>query len=297
MEYTMMRRRHFLATVTTGAIGLTLTRWLPAAVAEAGSAIELGVATSFARHAALKSAGFQYIEESVGRLLMPEAGDAEFERTRLAVASASLPVYACANFVPGDMKIVGPKVEMEALLRYVEIAFRRAGKAGVKRIVLGSGKSRQIPEGCSRDRAVEQLVDFGRRIAPLAQSHGVIVVLEPLQYSECNFINRVDEGLAIVEGVNHSNFQQHADIFHMLRVDEGPESLVKAGARLKHCHIATKKGRKAPGLEEQDCRPYFKALKQIGYRGGMSIAARWGKDLTAELPIAFSALRKQIESA
>ncbi len=291
-----MNRRNFLATLTVGTAGLALGRWSPSASAESAFAVELGVSTFFEKHTALKNAGFQYIEENVERVLVPKDGNEEFEKIRRSVAIASLPVYACAGFIPSDMKIVGPQVKMDVLLRYVEIVFRRAERIGVKRIVLGSGKSREIPEGFARERAVEQLVEFGKTIAPLAQMHSVIVVLEQLQRSECNFINRVDEGIAIVEAVDHPNFQQHADIFHMLRVGEGHESLVKAGARLKHCHIATKKSRKAPGMEEDDFRPYFKALKQIGYRGGISIESGW-KDFPAEVPKAYRVLRQQLDSA
>jgi sugar phosphate isomerase/epimerase len=296
MQHVAITRRRFLAAAATSAAALALPHWLRSAPSETNSTIELGVNRSFGDAGILKQAGFQYIEENVGRVLMPLASDEEFAKRLLEIKAAALPVKACSGFIPGDIKIVGTNVALEPLAKYVTVAFRRAAQVGVNRIVLGSGKSRQIPEGFSRERATEQLVEFGKLIGPLAQPHGVIVVLEQLNKKECNFINRVDEGLAIVEAVGHPNFQQHADIYHMLREAEGPESIVKAGPRLRHCHIATKNSRKAPGVEDDDFRPYFKALKSIGYHGGISIESGW-KDIAAELPKAYRVLREQWDSA
>ena len=291
-----MSRRRFLATTAMGTVGLALPGWVPSLLGEPGHSIELGVCTSFEDHAILKQAGFQYIEDSVGHVLMPKADDVAFEKMRKAVEAASLPIRSVTLFIPGEMKIVGPSVDMDALLRYSEAVFRRAKKLSVPRIVLGSGRARQIPDGFSRERAAEQLIEFGKRIAPAAQANDVIVVLENLQKKECNFINRVEEGLKIVEAIGHPGFQMHADIFHMLREDEGPESIIKAGAHLKHCHIATKKNRRAPGVEDDDFRPYLKALKEIKYRGGISIEGGW-KDFNKELPVACRELRKQLDGA
>jgi sugar phosphate isomerase/epimerase len=290
-----MNRRRFITTTTLGAASLAMPGWLASVLGDTGSSCELGVLTSFEKHASLKQAGFQFIEDGVSRVLMPKADDAAFDKIRKAVETLSLPIRSCAGFIPAEMKIVGPDVNTDSLKRFVETAFVRAKTLGIVRIVLGSGKSRQIPEGFPRERAFEQLVGFGKLIAPIAQANGVIVVLEPLNKKESNFINRVEEGLTVVEAVNHPNFQQLADFYHMMCEAEGPASLLKAGRRLRHCHVATV-NRNAPGAEETDFRPYFKALKEIRYQDGISIECRW-KDFAEELPTANRVLREQFTAA
>ena len=51
----------------------------------------------------------------------------------------------------------------------------------------------------------------------------------------------------------------------------------------------------APGVEGDDFRPYFKALKAIGYEGGISIECNW-KNFAEELPKAQRVLREQLKS-
>jgi len=255
--------------------------------------VDLGVCQSYQKSALIKQAGFQFIEGGVAQVLMPKETDDVFGKRLEEIKAAVLPVRVCNGFIPAELKTVGPDVKMDAVVAFASVAIRRAPKVGVQRIVLGSGKSRQIPEGFSRDKAREQFVEFCRKIGAVAQDNGVVVVLEPLNKGECNFITRVDEGADIVDAVGHPGFQLHADIYHMMKDNEGPESIVKAGKRLRHVHVATK-NRKAPGFEETDFRPYFKALRTIGYTGGISCECGWGKNLETELPQAVKVLRQQL---
>lgn len=287
---TTITRRQFITAATAG---MSLPGWLPAS-AESAASIELGVCTSLKKAAVLKAAGFQFVEENVGSVLVPKAPDEEFEKKLADIKAAPLPIRSCTGFLPGDLKVVGPDVPMDALMKHAETVFRRAQKAGIGRIVFGSGGSRRVPDGFDTAKAKAQFTDYCRRIAPLAQAHKVIVVIESLNKGECNFINRVDEALAIADAVNHSGVQVHVDIYHMMREEEGPESILKSGAKVMHCHIAEKAKRTAPGVDGDDFRAYLKALKAIGYRGGLSIEGKWKDD---QLPKACSILREQIKSA
>ncbi|MGE4587138.1 MAG: sugar phosphate isomerase/epimerase family protein, partial [Mangrovibacterium sp.] len=203
--------------------------------------------------------------------------------------------FACNSFVPGNMKSVGSEAVHAEILVYMETAFRRAQKAGVKIIVFGSGGSRSIPEGFSRMDARRQFVELCRAMAPLAAKHGVTVVLEPLNRNECNFINSVKEGGEIVEEVDHPNFRLLADLYHMKMDGEGPESLLQYGHLIRHTHIAEKEGRSAPGTHQEDFSSYFKALKQAGYQGKMSLECRW-TGLAEQAGPALQTLRKQLLS-
>ena len=227
----------------------------------------IGVCTKFSQAAMLETSGYDYIEESVGSLLMPSKTEEEFDLTLGQARQAPLPVLVCNGFIPGNLKSVGPEAAHPEILDYMETAFRRAQKAGVEYIVFGSGGSRAIPEGFPRDEARRQFISLCTAMSPIAARYDIVVVLEPLNKKECNFINSLTEGGEIVKEVGHPNFRLLADIYHMLMDDEGPESILKYGQLIRHVHLAEKEERAAPGTRGEDFRPYFDALKKVNYQG------------------------------
>jgi len=256
----------------------------------------IGICASLADAPALKAARCDFIEEGVRRLLVPDGPDNAFEEKLSELGKSPLPVSACNGFIPGTLKAVGPQADPEAIVAYAGTALRRAGLAGIKTIVWGSGESRRIPEGFARARAEEQFRDLARRIAELAARADVVLAFESLQSAETNFINNLREGAALVEAVGHPSFRLLADLYHMTRESETPESIGRAGRLIHHCHIAEKDKRTPPGTAGDDFRPFLKALNGIGYRGRMSLECRWD-NLAREAPGAIAALRKQIDES
>jgi sugar phosphate isomerase/epimerase len=254
---------------------------------------EIGVCTSVSNANMLATHGYTFVEESVGRFLMPTKSEEEFNEVLQQAKNAAIPVKACNSFIPGSLKSVGPEAVHTEILEFMEIAFQRAQKAGVEYIVFGSGGSRAVPEGFSKEEALRQFTDLCSQMAPIAARYDVVVVLEPLNTRECNLINSVLEGGVIVEEVNHPNFRLLADIYHMMMDGEGPESIEKYGHLIHHTHIAEKEGRAAPGTHNEDFTAYFKALKNVGYDGKMSIECRW-EDLETQAPTAITVMKNQL---
>lgn len=224
---------------------------------------------------------------------MPDEPDEKFQAKLLELKSSRLPVRACNGFLPGQLKAVGPEPKHEEILVYAGKAFQRASRAGVETIVWGSSGSRKIPDGFSRARAEEQFSDLAGKVASLAARCGVTIALEPLNSGEVNFINSLKEGAAVVEAVHHPSFRLLADIYHMLREGETPDAIETYGSHLRHCHIAEKDQRTPPGSAGDDFKPFLRALKKIGYKGGISIECRW-ESLEKQLPAAVDFLKRQI---
>lgn len=256
----------------------------------------LGVCTSINNHAIVAAAGFDYIEEGVRRFLIPDQSEEEFEKNLAILKESTIPVRACNGFLPRSLKSTGQNIQHDEILKFAETAFRRAERAGIEYIVFGSGGSREIPEGFDPEEARNQFIDLLKRMGPLAEKHHVIVVIEPLRSGECNFINRVDEGLAIAMQVNHPNIQMLGDVYHMMRESEDPQSFIEARKYLKHTHIAELNNRTAPGLAGDNFVPYLKALKDACYQGGISIEGSWGDNFEKNLIIARAYLLGQINS-
>jgi len=240
--------------------------------------------------------GIEYIEPTVAGLLCPAEGEEQFARNQAAADAAGAPSTAVNCLFPGSLKTTGPDVDLAAVDAWIETTCRRSAAAGVKFIVYGSGGSRKVPAGFSHADATEQILGHLKRFGPVCERHGVTLVLEPLNSGECNIVNSIDEGADLVRRAGHPNIRLLADTYHMALDDDPPEAIVRAGGLIVHAHCAEAEGRVPVGLGSEDHRPYFAALKKIGYRGAVSIEAKWA-DFEAELPQAVAKLREQIESA
>ena len=288
-----LKRITCLGGVVCGAVA---SRAVRAGEAERSFLSDIGVCTTFSNAALLRANGYAFVEESVAGLLMPDQPDEKFRAQLSALKAASLPVPACRIFLPGSLPCVGPAVKQDALMTFTETVLRRGGEAGVQTLVFGSGGSRRIPDGFDPGQAREQLIGFLRLMLPIAGKHGVTVALEHLNRGETNMINRVSQALEIVQAVDHPNLKMLVDIYHMLREGETADEIVKAGCYIHHCHIAEPVKRAAPLTMKDDFRPYFSALKKVGYRGKLCIESSWG-ELSTELPLALGVLRQQIAEA
>ncbi len=243
-----------------------------------------------------KVEGLDYIETTVAHLLCPRDPEEQFECRRAEADAAPLPVIAANCLFPGDLKTTGPEVDNPALDAYMETVLRRAGLAGLEVLVFGSGGSRRVPEGFYMQEATDQLVDHLCRWGPIADEHGVMLVLEPLNTGECNIVNNVKAGAELVRRADHPRVRLLADTYHMALEYEPALNIREAGDLIKHAHCADSRGRLPLGFGKEDHGAYFKALKTAGYDGRVSIEAKW-EDLTAQLPRAVAALREQIEAA
>lgn len=285
-------RRTFLARAALAAAG-TLAgggTWLQAAQPKRLFS-GIGITARLERAAELNAAGADYLVESVERLLMPDRPETEFE-ARLRVAAASpLPVRGCNSFLRHPrLRCTGPDADHEAVLAFAETAFRRLARAGGTFVGFGSNTARQVPDAWPRERADEQFVSLLRRMGPLAASHGVVVAVEQLRTSECNYLNRLGEVVRIVAAVDHPAIRVLADLFHMAVMGDTPSDLDAAMPWVSLVEIAEREKRTVPGVAGDDFRPYFAALARDGYSGPISIEA---DGTPAELKIAFETIAGQ----
>lgn len=79
----------------------------------------------------------------------------------------------------------------------------------------------------------------------------------------------------------------------MLMEGEGTDAIRRAGFLIHHCHIAEKEQRTPPGVHGEDFTEYFKALKEIGYMGKISIEYKW-ENIKSQLFTAIQTLKEQI---
>jgi sugar phosphate isomerase/epimerase len=239
---------------------------------------------------------FDFIEGHVQNFLRPQEPDAAFAPLAAALRASDRPMPAANCFLPATHKVVGPDVDTVELSRYAETAFRRAGQIGLSIIVFGSAGARQIPDGFPATRAFEQYVEALRLFAPIAQSHGITLVVEPLHRAECNLVNTILEGDEAVRRANHPSVKLLVDLFHMLRNGESPDDILHVGP-IHHAHLAENKDRAAPGVNGEDFRPFFRNLKRVGYHSLLTIECVWKQSPVLEAGPSLKALRAQLADA
>jgi sugar phosphate isomerase/epimerase len=235
----------------------------------------IGIAASLDRAASLKEQGADFLTLSVGDFLVPDKSDDVFAKSLAKLAASPLPVLACNGFIrPKNLLCVGPEANHDQVLEWSETAFRRLKQASGKFIVFGSSGARKVPDGWPREKADEQFVSLLKRMGPLAGKHGVSVVVEQLQESECNYINHIAEGAKLIRAAGHPNIRLLADLYHMVVMGDTPADLKAAMDVVVHMEIAEKEGRTYPGVNGDDFRPYFRVLREAGYKGAISIEGR-----------------------
>ena len=243
------------------------------------------------RAAALKETGIQFMTAGTSNFLVPDKGDDVFAKNLEALKACPLPVLACNGFIrPKNLRCTGKEANHDEVLVWAETCFRRLAQAGGKFIVFGSGGSRALHNGWTVEQADPQFVALLKRMGPLAEKHGIMVVVEQLNSKECNYINRIEHSARLIREVNHPSVRILADLYHMLMDGDTPEDLKKAMDVVAHIEIAEKKGRAYPGVGGQDFIPFFKVLKEAGYKGAINIEGR-GK--VEQLPKAIETIRKQ----
>lgn len=203
---------------------------------------------------------------------------------------------ACASFnglLPGEIALFGPYYDKNALESYLERAFYYASVSGTHVVTLGSGRSRNIPEGVTKERAEDQFRDILRSIfVPIARKNGLSVGIEPLRREECNFLNSCAEIMNVVNDVNEPEINLTVDVFHAYLSGESCEDMTKYGERIKHVHISSVRNlRMYPAKEDAgDIRALYGGLKSSGYSGAISIEGICQGDFEASAAEAFNSI-------
>ncbi|MDP9173055.1 MAG: sugar phosphate isomerase/epimerase [Planctomycetota bacterium] len=259
--------------------------------------MQFGVCAPIEKSADVKSAGFDFLEESVQSLLQGLVDDAQWTgQTRLR--TSALPVLAANLLVPGDLKIVGPVVDFPKVCSYMTNVLRRAGLTSIKLLVFGSAGARGVPEGFDRNRARQQILEFLTMVAPLAAQHKVTLVVEPLNSKECNIITTVGEAMTYIKEINQPSIQCLIDAYHYWLDSDSPTDLKAAMPWIRHVHVADKEGRLAPGESgKADYRPFFRILKDAGYDAGICVEALGFNDFKIAAPRVLAYLKKQWQNA
>jgi D-psicose/D-tagatose/L-ribulose 3-epimerase len=110
-----------------------------------------------------------------------------------------------------------------------------------------------------------------RPVAELAAERGVKLAIEPLNRYETSLINTVEQGLELLDAIDHPACGLLLDTFHMNIEEKDPAAAARSArgqiARVHAC--GTDRG--APGADGFDWPAFLAALGDAGYDGPMTI--------------------------
>ena len=142
---------------------------------------------------------------------------------------------------------------------------------GAQTIVVGSPKQRNVLEGTSFDQAWEWAKETFDRSISQGFERGITVCLEPLSPAETNFINTAAEAIRFVNEFASPNFKIILDVKAMSsELKAIPQIIAESWPYFSYVH-ANDKNLKGPGFGEVDFKPIAAALKQVGYKGYVSV--------------------------
>jgi len=218
---------------------------------------------------------YDYIEMNLCALANLSDNDFLTFQKRIERSPIKIEVFNLLLPLDGSIKIVGDEVDIRRQKEYLESSFKRAHLMGAELMVFGSGRARAVPEGYSPEKAYAQIVDFMKLMMGYADQYGIVMVIEPVCGKEvqANRIRKISDAIKLAEAVGHPNVFALCDLFHMVHENEPMTNIVEAGSWIRHAHISSVEAdRKYPVLEDgYDYKPFFNALKAIGYQGRLSL--------------------------
>jgi len=142
---------------------------------------------------------------------------------------------------------------------------------GGKLMVLGAPAKRNLAAGVSKEQGMQNAADIITGALPVLEKTGVAIALEPLGPSETNFMNSAAEGAELMRKVNSPYCRLHLDCKAMSEeATPIPDIIRKFQADFIHFH-ANDPNRLGPGFGKLDFTPILKTLKEIDYRGWVSV--------------------------
>ncbi len=158
------------------------------------------------------------------------------------------------------------KNEREELFLYTKKAILFAQSMGIKNLVFGNPKNRNMPQG----HTVDEVKDFFYNLGEFAKECNTSLSLEPNpSIYNTNFLNYTKETCEFVKDINSQGLKVNIDFGTILENNENPHLIKTYKTIVNHIHLSV------PFLEYVEKREEHKTLKKVlekaNYDGYLSI--------------------------
>ena len=236
-----------------------------------------------------KAAGFDFAE-----LLVPEPGELDLATTRRALQDAGLGVLLAARVNMDRNLTSDDAIKRQAgqdYLRYCAETAQALGASIVGGPLFGNPLvfAARAPHPVSADlrqARVDWCVAGLKAGGAAAAACGIQFAVEPLNRFETDILNTTRQGVALMQLVAHPSVGLVLDTFHMnMEDDDIPTALHAARDHLIHFQ-ANENHRGYLGTGHLDWTAIVRALKDIGYQGGICLEPFRRRDERIGIPFA-----------
>jgi len=138
-------------------------------------------------------------------------------------------------------------------------------------MVLGSPLQRNFTAPMTHDQAMGNAIDVIGRLTRDLESANVRLAIEPLGPQEGNFLNHTSQARAMIQRIASPNVRLHLDVKAMSSEGSPIAQIIRDHADLLIHFHANDPNKLGPGMGDVDQAPIFKALKDVGYSGWVSV--------------------------
>ncbi len=181
----------------------------------------------------------------------------------------NMPCIAVNGMFPRRIALLGKEQDKELIKDYLYSSFDKTKALGYKTCVLGSGRSRKVPDDYGIDRAYDEFCELlCDTIIPIAKEYGKTIAIEPLSYYICNIINTVEDSMRVVKKVADPTVMTLIDFYHVSYNKENIKDYICYGDYIQHTHIASYNNRFCfpRPYDGDDYRAFFGMLRKSGYK-------------------------------
>ena len=153
-----------------------------------------------------------------------------------------------------------------SLGRALEQSLEAAARAGSRTINCVTGRNSAIDDRAQLSAMLDNLRWAGDRTA----AQGVTLCIEATHpaFAPGLLVERLDDALALVEGVGHTHIRLNLDVGHAaLHGDDVVSAISTAAGRIGMVQLADVPGRVEPGAGTLDWSAILGALDEVGYGG------------------------------
>ncbi|KAA1249949.1 sugar phosphate isomerase/epimerase [Mycobacterium simiae] len=232
---------------------------------------------------ALARCGYDFCELSA-EVLMPAQSDTDAAARLRRLSALPLVPEVFNRFFPPGASLYRDLDVVRAHARRVSARMERVGGQVA---VLGSGPARDVPPGMDRDEALRRL---GRAVAAIHEEcdrNGVAVGLEPLNHTDGNILNTLQECREFRDSFGLDGVGITADLHHLELEHESLDEVLKVGPIIRHVQVAGG-GRQSPTVPGYDYAGFAAALSKAGYDDRTAVECdHWDLDTQAAPALEF----------
>lgn len=183
-------------------------------------------------------AKYDYIEFPLMSIV--KLNDKKYRKLLTLLKEIQIETPVMCNLFPSSIIFFNGFRDYDILSNYLNFAFQRCKDLKTKIVIFGSGKARS--KGSLSLREANKQFDeiINKIVLTQCQKYDIKILLEPLSYSECDFINTVSEASKIVNRINSPYLGLMCDLSHMYNNKESLKSFESNLRYIEHIHISNK---------------------------------------------------------